>query len=456
MESTGFSALKSPSNVYLDGSVTVSFDATLDSSTVNNNTVLLYKVPDYTRRNVYLSVSGSDIVLNFEDAKLEPNSDWQIIIVSGANGVKSSGGDTLTENEIIDFSTQDLLTPTAQDDTSAEELQDELNYDKADEPVVGDVEKEIVVPDLNIQGDIEDFEPCSEDTLNGADTFVEDSGLPSVVKRLNLVGSIPREYTVGVTDVSELTIVWDRNVKENSSSTISFTYQDLPDPEDPFSNTEVESSGIPTVIGDRIIAEYVNPDDLTNKEFTVVIKAGKVSSINDKYTNVTETINFAGKLVPMLCTFQMARQRAGMWGVEFSRKAIYHYNLIIHRESVHALKSRGYDTIEDVPEGELPVLSRYVCCYAALQMLGTGASGESGGATGGLFVKRRDLPGVSISYDEHSTASGSANPYNEMLKSIIECLKETGITPLEGFENIVIDHGVKSKNDYYFIRRRRL
>jgi len=467
-----FETENTPSDVYLDGSIDVIFDADIDSSTVNLDNVYLYILPNYIRYTATLSVDAEKLTLDFNSVPLKPNLEWQIILTSGASGIKSSVGDSLTENELIEFTTQTTVSPEAAED--AESLEEKLNTDYTTEALTGtsDVNQVIVIPDTTIQGDVATHTPCSPDFGAGIDTselIIEGSGIGSGI--LTFIGSIPREYSVGIWDVSEVTIVYNEAIEITDSSVtpnpVEMSWQDMPYPLDPFTHELAEHSGLPVIVNDRIISTYLYRNDAgqlelidpINKEFTVKVKAGKMTGEDSGTVNVTQTVHFIGPLEPMLCTFDMAKTRAGMWDVEWGRKSIYHYTKLIHEISIQALTSRGYSDISEASIQDITELSRFVCCYTALQMLayGIGDEASTGSSSSGVFVKRRDLPGVSITY-ERITGGGNGvlSAEENNLKILEECVKNAGVIQDSQFENISIKHGVKSYNDSSYIGRRRL
>jgi len=459
---------ESQTTAYLDASIELEFNVNLDETTVvAEDTVKLYVTSSNQRLAVATSVADNVLTVS-PDPVFPPNTTLSIVVLRGSGGVKGIGGEELEDNLIIEFKTEDKLLPPGlggeADTSDPEDTAEDIDF--ITEAITGE-ETNIVVPDVSPQGDVQSFTPCPP--FDGIDAGTEvvtstESGIPSTVvtSKLSLLGSIPEEFEVGISDISEIVLVWSEDIIGNIDYPLSMTYQDLPVPEDPFSSTTVPHSGLPIIIESSITQPFeVSEIDPTNKEFTVIVKAGNLSNTDDSKTNMTERIVFSGPLEPVLCTIDQVMANAGMWDTEFTKKDTYYYYKLIHDISVFAIGCAGYDDISEVPEDELTRIRRYVCCSAALRMIVFGGGDEkSTPGTTDVYVKKRDLPGVSMTYGliTGGAVDNEDSPKTQVLRRLIDCIR-TNAPPCDtepGISPYIIKYGTKSKYDPSRPFRRRL
>lgn len=440
-------------NVYLDGKLELVFDEKVDSSTVTDTTVQLYRKADtWQRHGINLEVDNKSINITFKSALL-PNEKWIVLIISGASGVKASDGSELATNVQVEFKTTNTVTPPP-DETPTVDITTQL--DDVNEVHTG-TDKDYIVPDTTPQGEIQEFQECPTD-FSSPDGIPHGpanstSGLPTTASgKLTINGSAPSPYEVGVTDIEDLLVIWNKDVKAGPKTpSVKLTYQELPAPDDPFASTTVIKDEDDIYVDNELNASFVPPADTVNKEFTVVIKAGRVVADDDSAKNSTEKWVFSGPLQPSFVGLEDVKVTAGMWNQEFDSKDIYYFTKLIHQESVQGMDILGYKKVEDITEKDLKRLKKFVRCIVALKMRAVGTGGSSGsGATGSeLFVRKRDLPGVSITYDEFSSkgTNDETSPTQELERKLKDCICETeivGCTDSDHKGSIIVDSGVKS------------
>lgn len=416
-------------DAYLDDWIVLEFDQNIDPLTVTANTVTLYLLPNY---NVYsLTTEVEDKIIRVKgNPILGRNSDYQLLIVSGPAGVKSTSAEQLTENKIVSFSTKELLLPPTI--TNPVDPASVVNEYSNIQEQIGDPAA-ILVPDVNIQGEIMPFKPCPPGGFGDTTLPVFESGIPVTVSGASLLRSItadPEPYSIGVTDLTTITVYWDEPIElVQSVGVVELSYENLNYPINAFSKTMLTIDNVSVVGSQLIIAASGFPVDLTNLEFTLVIRPLKVQSIGGLKKNGIERYYWLGRLDPMLCTIDMAKANAGLWMEEFTPKDIYYYSKLMYIHSVSVLRGSGYTNVTEVPDDVLVSMSKYVCCSSALDMISNGSSiagSASGSNRSGIFVKKRVLPGVTVEYGQLSSSGGSSDvsdPGKESLKRLLECIE---------------------------------
>lgn len=416
-------------DAYLDDWIVLEFDQNIDPLTVTANTVTLYLLPNY---NVYsLTTEVEDKIIRVKgNPILGRNSDYQLLIVSGPAGVKSTSAEQLTENKIVSFSTKELLLPPTI--TNPVDSASVVNEYSNIQEQIGDPAA-ILVPDVNIQGEIMPFKPCPPGGFGDTTLPVFESGIPVTVSGASLLRSItadPEPYSIGVTDLTTITVYWDEPIElVQSVGVVELSYENLNYPINAFSKTMLTIDSVSVVGSQLIIAASGFPVDLTNLEFTLVIRPLKVQSIGGLKKNGIERYYWLGRLDPMLCTIDMAKANAGLWMEEFTPKDIYYYSKLMYIHSVSVLRGSGYTNVTEVPDDVLVSMSKYVCCSSALDMISNGSSiagSASGSNRSGIFVKKRVLPGVTVEYGQLSSSGGSSDvsdPGKESLKRLLECIE---------------------------------
>lgn len=437
-----------PEDVYLDGEIRVTFNQPLDSNTVSSSTILVYRVPAYQRWSVETSLENGNTVLVIRPTvPYEPNRSYQLLIIGGNNGVRSTTGETLESNYGYSFKTKNKLKP--EQTQPASQVQEQ--FDSISSLLTPGTT--VVVADTDLQGELEPYRPCPP-TGFGTD---EGAQGPGQSNRLRLIHSEPENYTNGVLDVSTIQLWWEEDIKHNVPMVGILSYQELRPGANPFDVFTVPHSSNSIATGEisNLFFQSVNT---LNREFVLTVPAGQVSNLNDTKTNATEKIYFTGRLEPMFCTFEIAKASAGLWMVEFTKKDIYYYNKLIYWESVHAMIRAGYSNPSDIPPEVLAQLSRYVCCLIALYMMVyRGEESSSGGiGVGNLYVRRRELPGMSIEYAALGKEAGDSSPAKEALKRLMDCIKQNSPEDDTDLGVHVIRHGIKSERDPSFPIRRML
>lgn len=451
LNNTGVTYRLAQTDVYIDDTVDVSFDASLLASSATGTAIQVYKTDNGNQRmNVTLTVNGN--VLSIKGTPIFPvNSNFMVVIVKGASGLLGTGGEQLTANVTFTFRTGTKLKPD-QAQTNPKDVISALDQvtDPAQKPVT------YVTPDVSPQGTIEPFIPC-EPTLPGTVPIGYVSGMISgITLGLTMLDSIPRAYEMGVIDTSNIVSIWDQDIQIVGSAPLKMTMQELQMGASPFAVSGVPMLSGPTVVQNELSAVFEQVATL-NREFTVTIGAGTVKSIDGTKLNKLTKFKFTGPLDPMFCTFEMAVNNAGIWGVEFTDQDIYEYTMMIHRLSITAMELNGYKTMADVDELALNKMANFVCCSVALALLtyqNAGLGLDSAGAHGAT-VKKRQLPGVYIEYG----ASGSGtqgDPYSDSLKRLKDCIdknKPGGLNDQLGWYGIAT--GIKSLRDPSYPLRRR-
>lgn len=469
LELVSSTVLKDANNAYLDGWIVLEFNQDIDPATVNNTTVQLYILPSYNLFSIKREVfEPRKIRVKADPTILIRNSSYELVIISGSGGVKSTSGDTLSSNKIVPFSTKELLAPTEPPTPPEEVVQKYSNVQQQ----IGD-NVAILVPDTEIQGEIQPFRPCPPGGFQEEEQNYEYvSGVPVPVEGVGLlkvINSDPPPYSIGVTDLTTIVVYWNEPIViVNPIKMLELSYENLNFPFNPFTKTVVPIDNV-SVLGNEMIIEVLPenlPTDYTNIEFTLVIKPLKISSVDGKRRNTLERINWLGRLDPLLCTIDMAKANAGLWMEEFTSKDIYYYTKAMYMHSVTVLRGNGYTSVAQVPPDELASMSKYVCCSTALDMLSKGTEETGSGLMGGrgsLFVKRRSHPGVTIEYGLVNNGSGEdevGDPAKEAMKRLMECIKTHKPKDERVMETgpIGIDIGVKSLYDKSgsIPRRRRL
>lgn len=459
--------LKDNTNAYLDGDIVLTFDQNIDSATVTDSTVILYLLPNYNPYSIKRTVTDNKITITPNPFPLARNSSFELLVVSGANGVKSLTAEQITSNIITPFATQELLAPT---DPPAEPATVIDNYSNI-QGTIGDPTT-ILVPDVNIQGEIVPFKPCTPDGFGSVDIEYTASGIPVTLTgsaMLKSSGSDPEPYSIGITDISQIIIYWPEDILlVGTPPIVELTYEDLNWPFSPYTKTAITIDSVIAVGNQLVIATSGAPADLTNLEFTLTIKALKIQSVDGVRTNGVEKYNWMGTLDPLLCTIEMAQSNAGLWGEALTEKDVYNYTKMMYLHSITALRGSGYTSLADLQQKAKELgqdanqilydLSKYVCCSTALDMLTDSVAGAKKGTQGsrsGLFVKKRSLPGVSVEYDNFfsSAAVGknaTGSPAQEALKKLMECINDHKPKDERLMENggpMAIATGVKSIYD---------
>jgi hypothetical protein len=418
----------SADNAYLDDWIVLEFDQNIDPLTVTSNTVTLYLLPNYNPYSIKTEVTNNILKVKGSPSLLGRNSSYELLVVSGATGVKSATAQQLTENKIIAFQTKELLAPSVPAPDPQVVVQQYSNIqEQIGDPVA------ILVPDVNIQGEIMPFKPCPPGGFGDVTVPIFESGIPVTVSGSSLLKSItsdPDPYSVGVTDLTTITIYWEEAIElVVSTGVVELSYEDLNYPINAFSKTQVVIDNVSAVGNQLIISASGFPTNLTNLEFTLIIKPLKIQSLDGLKKNGLERYYWLGVLDPLLCTIDMAKANAGLWTDEFSLKDIYYYIKLMYIHSVSVLRGSGYSDVNSVPDDVLVSMSKFVCCSTALDMITNGSSisgSSSGSSRSGIFVKKRVLPGVTVEYGTLSSTASSAkdiaDPAKESLKRLLDCI----------------------------------
>jgi len=443
-----------PANAYLDSNIIVDLDSnitsgtlTIDLSTVNDDTVQLYLLPGYNRIGITIQVDEDDKLTIIPLVPFEPNAEYQLIIVSGVTGLKTTTNEKLDSNLIIPFKTGDMLTPESQNGEDPVEDNDwDLTHEHIDDSV------RIVVPDVTPQGTLIGYKECTPTFSSVIEPGY--SGEP-ITNQLDMISSIPYNYENGVLSIDEIITIWKTDIHIANNNPSKLTYQVLGINTDPFAVNIIDYSGLPMAIDNQMIQSYNYTETLVNKEFIYTVKTGAVENLDGSQKNIKTIVQFTGPLQPMLCTIEMAQTKAGLWDYEFSLKDRYYFNKLIYIESTLAIIDQGRTDIDSLTDDELVKLSRYVCCLIALYML----SKMSGGInSAGLYVSERRLPGTVFKYSEMSGKIDETSPSGKILDELLECVEKNrpkhNRAVKEG--NWGIGTGLKSKEMISFPSRRRL
>ncbi len=460
------------SDAYLDDSIILEFDQDINVSTANNLSVLLYLLPTYNPFNISIQVDGKNLIVKAANGVLLRNSSYELVVVSGSSGLKSQTAEELTSNIVVAFRTKETLKPI--ESVAVDPVTIIEDHDIVASPMGDDTT--ILVPDSRPQGDILPYVPCPPDEVGDeypGGISIVGSGIPTtpIVSSsiLRPIGSDPSNYSIGITSLDTITIFWPENIVLESvipSQVAELSYQVLSYNIDPFSKTVVTIDTVSAIENQLILQVSGLPVDLTNHEFTLVLKPLKIRNIDSTKKNVVEKFNFLGILDPMMCTVDIAKANAGLWMVEFSDKDIYEYSKIIHRYSMeYMVLMERFVPVADMTPSQLVSFSKYVCCSTALDMLTSGSVSNynTSGAGSKLFVKRRELPGVTIEYNQFSSIGDSdgvsGDPGKESLKRLLKCIEDNkpASTRIPGKGPIAIATGTKSLYDTSWsipIRRR--
>jgi hypothetical protein len=420
-------------DAYLDDSIVLEFNQDLKVNSVNTTSVLLFLLPDYNPFNADRQVDGKYLIVKASPGTLVRNSSYELVVVSGASGLLSTTDEQLVNNLVVPFQTKEKLKPTTPTTDPITTLSD---YDIVAQPVGDDTT--ILIPDTRPQGEILPYVPCPPDEL---EAFLNDSpiinasGIITPLAAgaiLKPVLSDPENYSVGITSLETITIYWPENIYiDDLSNVAKLSYQVLNYPMNPFTKTNVTITAINTISNQLIISTTGIPADITNYEFTLVINPLKIRNEDYSKKNVVEKFHFLGVLSPMLCTVEIAKGNAGLWMDEFTNRDYYEYSKIIHKYSTLYMSMSPHLDFANLTVDEETIFSKYVCCSTALDMLTSGTTTKPGsglGANSSLFVKKRQLPGVTIEYGQ--SADGSlkdgtvGDPGKESLKRLLKCIEE--------------------------------
>jgi len=430
------SILADANNAYLDGSIVLEFNQDLNPSSVTESSVLLFLLPDYNPFNISRQVDGKNLIIAASPGLLLQNKSYELVIVSGTSGLKSNTNEELASNIVVPFKTRETLKPTVTPPIDPVTILD--RHDIVAAPVNDNTT--ILVPDTRPQGDILPYTPCPPDELeaflNGdsGTVFIPGSGVTApitVSSILKPVGSDPENYSIGLTDLSVITIYWPENIYlDDTVGVVNLSYQVLTYPMDPFAKTIVTTT-VSAIENQLIIQTSGLPTDITNHEFTLIINPLKIRNLDSTKKNVLERFHFLGVLDPMMCTVDIAKANAGLWMDQFSTRDYYEYSKLIHMHTLHYIAMSPHLDFNNLTQDQTNIFSKYVCCSTALDMLSSGTESNPGtgmGASAGMFVKRRQLPGVTIEYGQlmdGSLKDGTAgDPGKESFKRLLECIEQ--------------------------------
>lgn len=465
MEATKFTIDPSVSAAYIDSPLIIEFDQDINPATVTSLSVLLYLVSG-TAYNLYAydyTVSGKNLTVKPKtNVPWAVNSKYNLVIANGAQGLLSTLGETLDSRVIYTFNTTNTTKPVdptviVDDTRTSENMKDAVD-------VVTGRDVEIIIPSTAPQGDMVPYSPCFP--FNGITQSFGETGIINsgsgigllIAGGLVFLGSVPTEFSVGVMDITQIVVVWDKDITIQTDPAVEMTWQDLPMPIDPFSRNPAVAAKPSIALGSRLFS-FFEPIDTLNKEFTLRVNPGRLVTTEDPSVfNMDETIVFSGPLSPMFCSLEVVVSKSGMWGINLSNKAQYYYWKLIHQESVFAMQAKGYASVADIPPDQLVELSRYVCCNVALQLLTSGEGNINRSAYGGKkpFIKQRTLPGVSLTYDMIDSSTKSKSPEDTTTQMLRDCVRASGIANFADWEPIKVKAGVKSGNDRRFPAMRRL
>ena len=437
-------------NVYLDDTISITFDLFLDETTFNDSTVLLYKLPEYQRYGIDIEVE--DTILHIKPTTIFlQNTDFEIVLMKDSDGIASVDPDYLDENYVLPFTTGVLLNPVV--DETPDENQDKIEnvLDIAD---TVHKDTQVVVPDVDLAGGLQPFLACEPTGSSGSGSGETGETGELITNTVYVINSNPIEYGIGITDISTIELIWNEDVLINNVDILTMSSQSLIPPIDVFQTTDIVSTSDTTVVN-NIVSRSFTSEDTTNREYTATVRAGLVTSTDATKANLTYNLIFSGILEPVLCSVEQVKANAGMWNVEFSNKDYYYYYKLLHKESIAIIAAAGYDSISEITETtELIALSKYVCCVVAMYMLVYGSpSGGSVNQTFGTYVKKRDLPGFSITYDMLSSSATENSPTGEIITRLRECLKANAPSTIRDIitdtipKPIHIEHGIKSVED---------
>lgn len=458
LTNTGITYRLNQNDVYIDDTIDLTFSTGIMPSTANSTTIQVYLTNNGDQRmNASFSVNGN--VLSIKGGPVWPvNSSFRVIIVRGANGLLGTGNEQLGSNIVFEFKTTNKLKPN-QTGTTPEDVIAALDQvtDPAQKPV------QYVVPDVDPQGDIQPFIPCTPSFPQAGIPQGYVSGLVSgVTLSLEMIDSIPKAYEMGVIDASNVVSIWSENIQivgDVNNGPMKMTVQDLQIGASPFAVSGVPQVGAAQAVQNQLSQMFEAVSTL-NREFTVNIGAGRVRSVDGTKLNGFVKFRFTGPLDPMFCTFEMAVNNAGLWGIEFTDEDIYEYTKMIHRLSISVMTMNGFKSMDDVDEFALNKMANYVCCSTALALLTyqNAGQGTASAAISGSTVKKRQLPGVVIEYGSSGGSSGDSggDPYKETIKRLMDCIEKNkpgGLNDQYGWYGI--QHGIKSLRDRSYPLRRR-
>ncbi|OYT15273.1 MAG: hypothetical protein B7C24_13905 [Bacteroidetes bacterium 4572_77] len=441
----------SSSNTYLNTTLRLIANKTIDGDSCSDATIYLYKLPEYQRYGITIETQDTELRISSSDIFLQ-NTQYQLILLKGSSGVLALDTEELDENYILDFTTGTLLEPATTE--TPEEILDEID-NVLDVTDTAHADHDIVVPDVNLSGGLQPFLACeptgSTNTGSGGETNTSGEVITNTVY---VVNSEPAAYSVGITDIHTINLFWNENVNISGIDILTLNSQSLIPPIDPFAKTIIVPTSN-TAVTNRIVTREFTSENTTNLEYTATINAGNVTSIDGTKTNLTYNLVFSGPLYPVLCTVEQVKANAGLWNQQFTAKDYYYYYKLLHKESIAIIAAAGYNNVGEITEPtELISLSKYVCCVVAMYMLVYGSpNSNTVQQTFGTYVKKRDLPGFSITYDVMSGSSESNSPTSEIMKRLTECLKNNAPRSVRDIINndithpIYVDHGVKSVQD---------
>ena len=387
------------SGFYLNDPLYVVFDKTVELSYLISDFMKLYRtnkeVTEFyeaigTDISAITEVPGIDGEVNGVRIKplanLTPNSYYLFLIVGGETGIVMTDGDHISENASITFQAGSIVRPVSTDDP----------------PVVppGDIFTPGGIPDSytgKMSNDI--FAQTARDS------------------RIRLTGVIPENNSVGVRDLTTITLIYDDDIDPATPvNIITGKYSGLPFELDPFSNRNISISNV-TISRNTIsfnIGTVFNDHPL-NTEFTFRIPRNVVRGVNRRgFDDEERLIKYLSPLSPVYASPDQIRSRLSSWSdaVDVQITDFNLYKLILEKslyvqDIINRAIAAGGNSLPI--DQRIIQVNQAVICLVLLELLGFDALINGG-------IKSRELLATKVVYNETSA--------DDIQSALEECIRE--------------------------------
>ncbi len=356
------------------------------------------------------------------------NTEYILLVLGGANGIKNTLGETLSINYALEFTTGISV------DIESIEITDII----VDFTTVGSTSPTDNNTNLTIN-----FQDINNSIGDETGTYIYDAPGLIVEDGLYIDYSSPSNGTTGVSGFQKMNLYFSENIIDNYSDEIRIKKTELPFESDIFGNHDL-SIQTKTLLNNKfeMLVDETGLNITSNKEYTVIIPKGTFKQLdNPTVKNNDIIIKFSGPLSPMLSTPEYVKQIViGFNDGYLDELTDYDIFKTLHINSKEVLLLLGI-FLDYTDVNRLYWLTRYVTCKTALDLV-TGPFGKGKGT-----VTQRTVLGQSTSWALNTNTTSKYSPLEECIRNALRNL---------GVGSIGTNVGVKSIDSPYYPNRTRV
>lgn len=403
-------------NAYLQEAIIGDFFQLYEKATFIKQGIIAGKTAD-NNLNVYITPLNP----------LKTNTEYILVILGGASGIKNTLAEPMAQNYALEFTTGVTVT--------------------IDSIVITDLIVDFVAIGTGTPTDTTDSTINFQDVNNtiGSETgvYIYDAPGMYIEDGLYLEYSSPSNGSTGVTGFQKMNLYFSENITDVYSEEIRIKKTTLPYEADIFGNHDL-SIQTRTITNNKLemLVDETGLDITKNKEYTVIVPKGAFKqSTNPTVKNDNLTIRFSGPLSPMLSTPDYVKNLVlGFTAGYLSDLTDYDIFKTLHINSKEVIMLLGI-ALDYNDVNRLYWLTRYVTCKTALDLV-TGPFGKGKGT-----VTQRNVLGQSTSWSLNTNTAAKYSPLEECIRTALRNL---------GIGSIGTNVGVKSVDSPYYPNRTRV